>query len=99
MTHLYSARGSFHPLRPKNTIKLPTESAEKWICMGKKAVLIWGEFIFGDSCTDLDRSSAPNASASNPFGLLGFIENALQPVATCLLNRTDQQNLDLNQAG
>ena len=30
MTHLYSATGLFHP---KNTIKLPTQSAEKWICI------------------------------------------------------------------
>ena len=37
MTHMYGARGSFHVLRPKNTIKLPTQSAEKWICMGKRA--------------------------------------------------------------
>ena len=34
MTHFCNARGAFHPpLRPKNTIKLPTQSAEKWICM------------------------------------------------------------------
>ena len=35
MTHMYDARGSFHVLRPKTTIKLVTQSAEKWICMGK----------------------------------------------------------------
>ena len=33
MTHMYGARGSFHVLRPKNTIKLLTQSAENWICM------------------------------------------------------------------
>ena len=35
MTHLYGARESFHPLRTKNTIKLPTQSALSQICMGK----------------------------------------------------------------
>ena len=37
MTHLYGAKGSFDVLRAKNTIKLVTQSAEKWICMGKWA--------------------------------------------------------------
>ena len=37
MTHLCSARGSFHPLRPNFTIKLPTQTVEKWVCMGKRA--------------------------------------------------------------
>ena len=37
MTHLYGARGSFPDLRPKNTIKILTQSAENWTCMGKWA--------------------------------------------------------------
>ena len=37
MTIFYDARGSFWSLRPQNMIKLPTQSAEKWICMGKWA--------------------------------------------------------------
>ena len=31
LTHFYDARWSFYPLRPIITIKLPTQSAEKWI--------------------------------------------------------------------
>ena len=37
MTYLYGVKGSCHPLRPKNTIKMPTQSAEIWICMKKLA--------------------------------------------------------------
>ena len=47
--------GLFVLLRSKK-IKLPTQGAEKWICMGKWAVLNWGQFILGDSWTDFDRS-------------------------------------------
>ena len=35
MTLLYDARYSFVLLRPKNEVKLLTQSAAKWICMGK----------------------------------------------------------------
>ena len=45
MTHLYDARGPFEPLRPKNKVKLPTQSAEKWICMGKGAFENLGIFF------------------------------------------------------
>ena len=38
MIHMYGARGSFNVLRPKDTIKLLTQSAKKWSCMGKWAV-------------------------------------------------------------
>ena len=44
MTHLYGARGSYHVLRPKITIKLLTQSAEKWSCMAKWAWEILGIF-------------------------------------------------------
>ena len=37
MTHMYDPRGSFQPLRPKK-VKLPTQSAEGWICVKKRAV-------------------------------------------------------------
>ena len=35
MTFLYDARYLFVLLRPKNEVKLLTQSAAKWICMGK----------------------------------------------------------------
>ena len=35
MTLLYAAQYSFVPLRPKFEVKLSTQSADKWICMGK----------------------------------------------------------------
>ena len=35
MTLLYDARYSFVLLRPKNEVKLSTQSADKWICIGK----------------------------------------------------------------
>ena len=37
MTFLYDARYSIVLLRPKNDLKLSTQSAAKWICMGKWA--------------------------------------------------------------
>ena len=37
MTFLYGARYSVVLLKPKNKFKLPPQSAEKWICMGKWA--------------------------------------------------------------
>ena len=45
MTPLYSARHSFTLLRPKNKVKLPTQSAEKWICIGKWAFKIGAELF------------------------------------------------------
>ena len=36
-TPLYTAMGPFHSLRPKNTAKLTTQCAEKWICIWKWA--------------------------------------------------------------
>ena len=38
MTFLYDARYSAVLLRPKNTVKLPQQSAEKSNCMGKWAL-------------------------------------------------------------
>ena len=45
MTFLYDAEYSVVLLRPKNEVKLSTQSAEKWICMGKWAVPSLAEFI------------------------------------------------------
>ena len=45
MTLLYAARYSFVLLRPKNKIKLSTQSAHKWICMGKWPVPSLAEFV------------------------------------------------------
>ena len=45
MTFLYDAGYSVVLLRPKNEVKLPTQSAEKSICMGKWAVPKWGIYF------------------------------------------------------
>ena len=37
MTHLYSAEGVIFLLRPTNMVKLLTQRAQNWICMGKWA--------------------------------------------------------------
>ena len=37
MSLLYAAQYSFVLLRPKVEVKLSTQSADKWICMGKWA--------------------------------------------------------------
>ena len=37
MTFLYDTRYSIVLLRPKNDLRLSTQSAAKWICMGKWA--------------------------------------------------------------
>ena len=45
MTLLHGARHSFVLLRPTNIVKLSTQSADKWICMGKWAVSKGENFI------------------------------------------------------
>ena len=45
MTNMYGARGSFVLLRSNNKVKLSTQSAEKWICMGKWAFEILAELF------------------------------------------------------
>ena len=45
MTLLYAAQYSFVLLRPKNEVKLSTQSADKWVCMGKWPVSSLAEFI------------------------------------------------------
>jgi len=47
MTFLYDAGYSIVLLRPKNEVKLSTQSAEKLICMGKWPVLNWGNLFLG----------------------------------------------------
>ena len=59
MTHLYGARGSFHVLRPKNTIELMTESADKWICMGKWACEILAVYVLKEEKAPDDRTFFP----------------------------------------
>ena len=48
MTFLYDARYSVVLLRPKNEVKLLTQSAAKWICMGKWAFEIWAHLTLKD---------------------------------------------------
>ena len=45
MTLLYAAQYLFVLLRPKIEVKLSTQSADKWICMGKWPVPSLAEFI------------------------------------------------------
>ena len=45
MTFLYDAGYSIVLLRPKNEVKPLTQSAEKWICMGKWPLSSLAEFI------------------------------------------------------
>ena len=47
MNFLYDASYSIVLLRPKNEVKLSTQSAEKWICMGKWAVPNGGNLFLG----------------------------------------------------
>ena len=47
MTLLYDAQYSFVSLRPKIEVKLSIQSADKWICMGKRAVQNWGILFLG----------------------------------------------------
>ena len=48
MTFLYDARYSICLLlTPKNDLKLSTQSADKWICIGKWPVPTGGILIFG----------------------------------------------------
>ena len=56
MTHMYGARGSFHVLRPKNTIKHVTQSAEKLICMGKLAFEISAIYFLRNKKAPDDRT-------------------------------------------
>ena len=56
MTHFYGAGELFHVLRPKNAIKLLTQSAEKWICMSKWAFKIFAEVILKNGKTSGDWS-------------------------------------------
>ena len=45
MTFLYDARYSIVLLSPKNEVKLLTQSAAKWICIGKWPVANWGIYV------------------------------------------------------
>ena len=47
MTFLYDAQYSVVLLRPKNEVKLLTQSAEKWICMGNRPLPNWGNLFLG----------------------------------------------------
>ena len=48
MTFLYDARYSIVLLIPKNDLKLSTQSAAKWICMGKWAFEILAMLFLKD---------------------------------------------------
>ena len=61
MTNLYGAKGSFVILRPKNKVKLLTQSAENRICMGKWAFEILVIYF-------LENEKAPDDQTSYPSG-------------------------------
>ena len=56
MTLLYDARYSIALLRPKNKVKLLTQTAEKLICKGKWAWEIVGIFFLKDEKAPDDRT-------------------------------------------
>ena len=73
MTVLYGARYLVVLLRPKNKVKLPTQSAEKWICMEKWSFEILAELFFKDEKAPDDRSFSPVGTLSTK--LLGKRNN------------------------
>ena len=56
LTHLYSAEGSFVLLRPNSTVKLLTQSAENWICLGKWAFEILANYFLESEKTPDDQT-------------------------------------------
>ena len=64
MTFLYDARYSVVLLRPKNKIKLPTQRAEKRICMRKWAFKILAELSLKNEKASDDRSFFPSRYAT-----------------------------------
>ena len=65
MTFLYGAWYSIVLLRSKNKAKLPTQSAEKWICMGKWELEILAELFFKNRKTSDDRIFPPVGTLPN----------------------------------
>ena len=63
MTHLYGVLGSFVLLRPKNRVKLLTQSAENRICMGKWAFESLAELF-------LKNEKTPDVQIFQGLGLL-----------------------------
>ena len=55
MTHLYGARGSFHVLGSKDTIKLVTQSAEKVGLYGKMGIQNFSHYFLKDKKAPEDR--------------------------------------------
>ena len=51
-------------IRPKNEVKLLTQSAEKWICMGKWAFEILAELFLKNEKASDDRTFLPSAYAT-----------------------------------
>ena len=75
MTFLYDTWYPVVLLRPKNEVKILTQSAAKWICMGKWAFKILAElFLKNDKSSD-NRSFPPNADGSLVLGKLTPVQN------------------------
>ena len=50
---------SFVLLRPNNRVKLLTQSAQNWMCMGKWAIKIWTELFLKNKKAPDDRTFLP----------------------------------------
>ena len=61
----YTAWGSFVLRRPKNKVKLPTQSAGNRICMGKWAFKIWVELFLNNMKAPDDQIFSGGLYATN----------------------------------
>ena len=70
MTFLYDARYLIVLLRPKNEVKvkLPTQSAENWICTGKWPFKILAELFLKNEKASDDRTFLPSAYPTTVLG-------------------------------
>ena len=90
MTNLYDARGLFVLVGSKNGVNLLTQSAEKWICMGKRAFEILADLFLNIEKASNDRTGPflPRAYATTVLEQKGFIEKALRGAKKQFLYRS-----------
>ena len=86
MTFLYDAGYSVVLLRPKNEVKPLTQSAEKWICMGKWALEILAELFLKNKKTSDDRTFFIQCVSYHSPGLKSFIEKVLRGAKKQFMN-------------
>ena len=68
MIFLYDSWYSIVFLRPKNRVKLPRQSTEKWICMGKWPFPSWGIYFLKNEKVPDDRSFFSSTYATKILG-------------------------------